>query len=144
MGVRVICQACPDAHTLTWADERFGCTQSDGRRHVSFGVKILHERSYGYRPDLARFSNDPEATVSGPRSLQKLIDTRKARDGWVDTGLKMDDLEREIKDDIDITPKQSQEIWDRSLKKALNAPPETPVEKKAKRDKLDRLKNQRS
>lgn len=34
-----------------------------------------------YREDLARFPNDPEALVDGPRALQRLMDKRK-RQGW--------------------------------------------------------------
>lgn len=35
-----------------------------------------------YREDLAAHPNDPDAWVSGPRSLQRLIDKRK-RQGWL-------------------------------------------------------------
>jgi hypothetical protein len=35
-----------------------------------------------YRSDLSRFPNDPDAYVTGPESLQKLIDKRK-RAGWI-------------------------------------------------------------
>lgn len=37
--------------------------------------------SHDYREDLARFPNDPEARVDGPRALRKLMDKRK-REGW--------------------------------------------------------------
>lgn len=37
----------------------------------------------GYRPDLARFPNDPEAFVSTTRGAQKLLDKRR-RQGWGD------------------------------------------------------------
>ncbi len=48
------------------------------------GVKIPHHLKgdcSDYRSDLARFPNDPEAFVDGPRAVKKLWDKRQ-RQGW--------------------------------------------------------------
>ncbi len=37
----------------------------------------------GYRPDLARFRNDPEAFVTGPNTLERLKEKRRREDGWI-------------------------------------------------------------
>lgn len=42
--------------------------------------RSIHE-SHDYREDLARFKNDPDCYVDGPRALSKLKDKRK-RAGW--------------------------------------------------------------
>jgi len=49
-------------------------------RGSSFRVRRSFDNTY--RTDLSRFPNDPEAHVSGPGSLAKLIDKRK-RAGWI-------------------------------------------------------------
>lgn len=48
------------------------------------GASFRFRRSFDntYRADLSRFPNDPDAYVTGPESLGKLIDKRK-RAGWV-------------------------------------------------------------
>jgi len=87
---------CERGHPQSWIDTRFGCADC-GRRRAPH-PKIRHGirgDCRDYREDLARFPGDPEAYVDGPRSLQKLIDKRK-RQGWVDTGLRPDDLERMV------------------------------------------------
>lgn len=48
-----------------------------------------------YREDLARFPGDPEAFVTGPTSLRRLIDKRK-RQGWRQREETWDDLERKV------------------------------------------------
>ena len=45
-------------------------------------VRVRKSFDNAYRPDLSRFPGDPDAFVSGPKSLDKLIEKRK-RAGWV-------------------------------------------------------------
>ena len=70
-----------------WISKRFGYPDKNGKRRTSFAIKLRHgmtdEGWAEYRSDLARFPNDPQAYVSGPRAKQKLIDQRK-REGWVE------------------------------------------------------------
>jgi hypothetical protein len=51
---------------------------------VKGGAAFRFRRSFDntYRADLSRFPNDPDAYVTGPDSLAKLIDKRK-RAGWI-------------------------------------------------------------
>lgn len=44
------------------------------------GMSVRND-GFDYREDLARFPNDPQACVDGPRALQKLKDQRR-REGW--------------------------------------------------------------
>ena len=70
-------------HELSFTDERFGCPVN-GRRPRTPRFKIRHGMKgdmRDYREDLARFPNDPEAYVDGPRAVQKLWDKRQ-RQGW--------------------------------------------------------------
>ena len=48
------------------------------------GAKFRFRKSFdtGYRHDLAEFKDDPAAYVTGPHSLQRLIEKRK-RQGWI-------------------------------------------------------------
>ena len=48
------------------------------------GAKFRFRKSFdtGYRHDLAEKANDPAAYVTGPHSLQRLIEKRK-RQGWI-------------------------------------------------------------
>lgn len=67
--------------------EEEGCTATCYRviRAGKPGFKIPHRLRrtdmVDYREDLARFPNDPEAWVDGPRALAALMDKRK-RAGW--------------------------------------------------------------
>ena len=45
-----------------------------------------------YREDLARYPGDPQAYVSGPVTLRRLVDQRK-REGWVE-GPPLDEIDR--------------------------------------------------
>ena len=71
---------------MSWISERFGAPDQNGRRRVIHKRPILRwgmtdEGWSEYREDLARFPNDPQAYVSGPRAKKNLIDKRK-REGW--------------------------------------------------------------
>ena len=73
---------------MSWISDRFGAPDKNGHRRVLHKRPILKwgmtdEGWTEYREDLARFPNDPQAFVSGPRAKQKLIDLRK-REGWVE------------------------------------------------------------
>lgn len=57
--------------------------KSLGRRARRVRASASLRDDCSYRADLARFPNDPEAFVSGPHSLQRLVDKRK-REGWVE------------------------------------------------------------
>lgn len=65
---------CPNCQTPTFLR----------RVLISPKVKIgqsLRNDGVDYREDLARFPNDPQAIVDGPRALRKLKDQRQ-REGW--------------------------------------------------------------
>lgn len=47
---------------------------------VKMGQSVRNDGA-DYREDLARFPNDPQARVDGPRALRKLKDQRQ-REGW--------------------------------------------------------------
>lgn len=52
------------------------------RQSPRFSVRSINRQcELDYREDLSRFPNDPQALVSGPRDLKRLIDQRK-REGW--------------------------------------------------------------
>lgn len=56
--------------------------QRSSRTSPRFNMKSINRRcDIDYREDLSRFPGDPEAYVSSPKELQKLIDKRK-REGW--------------------------------------------------------------
>ena len=79
---------------MSWVNDRFGVPNKDGRRRVSFSVRIRYgmrdENWSEYRSDLARFPNDPQAYCNGPAAKKKLIDQRK-REGWT-TGPSYQDI----------------------------------------------------
>jgi predicted nucleic acid-binding Zn ribbon protein len=53
-------------------------------RPASMKVRhVLKGDCRDYREDLARFPNDPEAFVDGPRALKKLLDKRKREGAFV-------------------------------------------------------------
>ena len=71
---------------MSWVTERFGPPNKNGQRRVTHKRPVMRwgmtdEGWSEYREDLARYPNDPQAFVSGPRAKQKLIDQRK-REGW--------------------------------------------------------------
>lgn len=53
-----------------------------GLIHGGASFRIRKSFETAYRPDLSRFPNDPDAHVSGPDSLNRLIEKRK-RAGWI-------------------------------------------------------------
>lgn len=75
------CGVCgrPDEQ-FSHADRLFGCCRRNPlKAKFSHMLKVDRE----YREDLARFPNDPEALVDGPKALQELIDKRKREGGVV-------------------------------------------------------------
>ena len=75
----MICSSCPEPHPLSWVDERFGCKRDRlPAMRIAHGLK---NDGHDYRDDLARYAGDPQARVSGPRDVARLIDQRK-REGW--------------------------------------------------------------
>ncbi len=62
------------------------------RESPRFTLRSVNRRfETDYREDLSRFPGDPQAYVSGPRELQRLIDQRK-REGWSVGERTFDDL----------------------------------------------------
>lgn len=96
---RIRCNACGDM----WDQPYKGVLPDNWRETVQFQCACLGDPKFldvvvtlrssvrirhgmrgdmqDYREDLARFPNDPEAFVDGPRALEKLKDKRK-RAGW--------------------------------------------------------------
>lgn len=74
----MICSSCPEPHEKSWIDERFGCKRRAPAMKISH---VLKNDGFDYRDDLARYAGDPQARVSGPRDVARLIDQRK-REGW--------------------------------------------------------------
>ena len=103
-------------HPLSWADKRFGCWRC-GQRRCGFGVKIKHTAEY--RSDLARFANDPEAFVGGKASAQKVIDTRRRRDGWGDP-VKTSDLPEPHAPKITHEHREFKALYDKTKYEVLN------------------------
>jgi putative FmdB family regulatory protein len=75
-------QAMSD-HPITYCPE---CKLNTYLRRITkapaarMGQSVRND-GYDYREDLARFPNDPQACVDGPRALQRLKDQRQ-REGW--------------------------------------------------------------
>lgn len=73
------------------------------------GIKVKRSWNHDYREDLARFPRDPEAFVDGPKSLQKLIDKRKA-DGWT--------ISKQLEEHKPPKPRDTQEVMREAYQRA--------------------------